>query len=156
VADRAGRLAGELRRRPRHVDQPLAAEHREFCAHPLPHLAEIIEGQRIAEQVADGTEDRPILTRFARGKSGLLAPLHPAFEIDIGAMLFSVGGGRQHQVGMARAIVPVMADIHLERALEAIRSDLIGAEQKHDLRGGCLDVGDAALPGIAEDDPCHA
>ena len=48
-----------------------------------------------------------------------------------------------------------MADIDFERAGEARAGDLVGAEQQHQLGLGRLDIGDAALLGIAEQQPGH-
>src|ERR1700721_1717158 len=46
------------------------------------------------------TQDRPVFLGFARREGGAAAALHPAFEVDIDAVLFGIGGTRQDHIGM--------------------------------------------------------
>ena len=120
-------------------------KRRHLGDHRGAELVEAVERQRLADKVGQRAEDRPVLACVARREDRALAALHPAFDVDIGAMLFGIGRARQDQVGAGCALVAMMADIDLERALEAVGRDFVRAEQDHQLRLGLLDVGDAAL-----------
>src|SRR5205814_287114 len=93
--------------------------------------------------------------RLARRERRFLAALHPAFGVDVGAMLLGISRARQYEVRLPRSSVAVVADIDLERALEAIGRDFIGAKEQNELRRRRLDIGDAARLRVAEDQTRH-
>ena len=86
--------------------------------------------QRVADHLAERAQDLPVLARLAGRIDGEQATLHAAFGVDVGAVLFGVGGARQDHVGARGAGVAVMALIHHKRiGADARRVELVGAEQ---------------------------
>ncbi len=82
--------------------------------HRLAQLVVAVERQRPLQQIGDRAKDRPVLACFARREHRALAALHPALEIDPGAVLLGIGRAGKHEVRHARARVAVVADVDLE------------------------------------------
>ena len=68
--------------------------------------------------------------------------MHAAFGVDVGGVLFRISGPGQDDVGPVRPPVAVVALIDDEGVAEAVRIDLVGAEQ--------IDDFDAAIAGAIE------
>ena len=94
---------------------PSCPSSRHLGDHRRAELVEAVERQRLADQVGQRAEDGPVLARVARREGGALAALHPALDVDVGAVLLGIGRARQDQVGLRRALVAMMADIDFER-----------------------------------------
>src|SRR3546814_8553687 len=78
-----------------------------------------LERQRTAKLVRQSAEDGPVLASVARREYGLVATLHPAFQVHISPGLFGVGGTRQDYISRMRAFITMMSDEHFE----ALRSE---------------------------------
>src|SRR3546814_6333600 len=71
------------------------SERRNRLHHFRAQSFKTIERQRAAKLVRQSAEDGPVLASVARREYGLVATLHPAFQVHISPGLFGVGGTRQ-------------------------------------------------------------
>src|SRR3546814_6057637 len=81
-----------------------------------------LERQRTAKLVRQSAEDGPVLASVARREYGLVAPLHPAFQVHISPGLFGVGGTRQDYISRMRAFITMMSDEHFEALIKIGRA----------------------------------
>ena len=84
---------------------------RRRLVHGAAQFIEIVPGQRRAERIRQGAEDRPVLAGLARREGRALGHLRPALGVDVGHLLFGVGGTRQDDVGAMRAGIAMGAHV---------------------------------------------
>ena len=112
VADRTRRLWSRAWRRPRQVDQAVAAEPCMFGDHLLAKLCKAVEWKRLAGKL-DTARGSPNPRAPRRRKSRFLTTLHSSLGVDVGSVLLGIGRAWKDEVGLPSAIVAVMADIDL-------------------------------------------
>ncbi len=72
-------------------------------------IAQRVERQWSADRAGHGAQDLPVLARLSGRKHCAPRQLHAALGVDVGAVLFGVGGAWQDDVGSSGATVAVMA-----------------------------------------------
>ena len=98
----------------------------------LSYLGQRRETDRLIEYIREGANDRPVLAGIADRLGGASAKLHPALGVYISAVLFSVSGAGQDNVGSMCAGITVVALIDHECIAEVAVMNLIGSQQVDD------------------------
>ena len=117
-------------------------------------LSEVVIGQRLAQDLGQGAQHRPILPCLARREDGPQAELGAAFRVHVGAVLLGIGGPGQDDIGAVGAGVAVMALIDDEGLAQLRHVDLVDAEQVDEFDLALGSAGQDAR-GIAPARPRH-
>src|SRR5205807_5939066 len=108
-------------------------EDRVFLPHAVAQLEDRVVTEGMAYGIGQHTNNPPILARFAGREHGTARQLDASLGVDVGAVLFGVGGSRQHNVGALRATVAVMPLVNHKGGAETAGVDLIGTKEVENL-----------------------